>query len=114
MIAAYVFVLQTALAGIAVSQAAAAAAPSSQLPFVLCAEHASAPDSLPDQPAKQAPCEHCVACVIAAVALPTPEGSAAFIVTRAAPLRIVSAQIASPTRAWPIGPRTSQGPPRIA
>jgi hypothetical protein len=113
MIAAYLFVLQTALAGIAVTQAAAAA-PSSQLPFVLCAEHASAPDSLPDQPSKQAPCEHCVACVMAAVALPTRDPAAAGVVRFAHRATAPPAQDAVATPAWRLGFHPSRGPPRIA
>ena len=113
MIAAYVFVLQTALAGIAVTQAAAAS-PSSDLPFVLCAEHAAAPDSLPDQPSKQALCEHCIACAATAVSLPAPDPAAAGIVRFAHRATAPPAPDAAVTPAWRLGFHPSRGPPRTA
>ncbi|MGD9846307.1 MAG: hypothetical protein AB7U47_13065 [Variibacter sp.] len=112
MIAAYLFVLQTLLAGIVVTQAAAASP--ADLPTILCAEHTAPVDSGPTQPSKAPLCEHCVACVVAAVATPAPETPAATILrfAHAAIAPTIAEPASSPARR--IGLHTSRGPPRSA
>lgn len=112
MIAAYLFVLQTLLAGVVVTQAAAAS--TAGLPTILCAEHTAPADSDPTQPSKAPLCEHCVACAVAAVATPAPETPAATIL-RFAHTAITPAMVdPASSPAWRIGLHTSRGPPQSA
>lgn len=111
-IAAYLFVLQTLLAAVAVTQAAAASA--TDLPTILCAEHTTPAGTNPDQPAKAALCEHCVVCAVAAVTPPVPDGAALVALRFGAAATAASITAPSSIPAWRIGLRTSQGPPQIA
>jgi hypothetical protein len=112
MIAAYLFVLQTLLAGIVVTQAAAA--PAANLPTILCVEHTAPADNDPTQPSRAPLCEHCVACAVAAVATPAPGASASTVLRFAH--EAVTPTIADPVSspAWRIGLHTSRGPPQSA
>jgi hypothetical protein len=113
MIAAYVFVLQTLLASVAITQAAAAG-PSADLPLVLCAEHISAPDSLPDQPSKQKLCEHCVACAFATVAFDAPDAFASLTTRFAHRATASPAREAMPAISWCNRQPPPRGPPQTA
>lgn len=112
MIAAYLFVLQTLLAGIVVTQAAAA--PASGLPTILCAEHTALSDSDPSAPEKAPLCEHCVACAVTAIATPAPETPAATILRFSHPAVTPTAADPASSPAWRIGLHTSRGPPQSA
>jgi hypothetical protein len=113
MIAAYVFVLQTLLASVAITQAAAAG-PSSDLPLVLCAEHISAPASLPDQPSKQKLCDHCVACAFATLAFDAPGAFASLTIRFAHRATASPAQEATATLSWRDRQPPPRGPPQTA
>lgn len=113
--AAYAFVLQAMLSGVALSQMAAAAA--SALPVVLCASsHGADPHSSggSEQPDKAISCAACALCTFGAACDTPPPVAQALrspVVTSAA--RLAATQLAA-VAAKPTGPRLSQGPPLIA
>jgi hypothetical protein len=115
LVAAYAFVLQAMLSGVALSQMAAAVA--SEMPVVLCAGgHAGddVPGSSGSHSGKAIACAACALCSIGG-ALATPPATMQTahrpLVTAAA---LSSSALLAPAVAKPAGPRLSQGPPRIA
>jgi hypothetical protein len=111
--AAYLFVLQAMLSGIALSQMAAAAA--SDLPVVLCASGHASDDNTGDgsQPGKAMSCAACALCAVSGqLAAPAAVESAVLPRVAVTVARLSLAQLA-PVAAKPAGPRLSQGPPRI-
>ena len=112
--AAYAFVLQAMLSGVALSQMAASVA--SDLPVVLCAGGHASDDGTGNGGHGSGKAIACAACALCATggALAVPPASAQAerlpLVTTAA---LVAHAQPSPAAEKPAGPRLSQGPPRI-
>lgn len=113
VIAAYVFVLQTLLAAVAVTQATAST-PAADLSLVICTEHTAAADTAPDKSGSAALCVHCAACVNAGTAPLLPQAGAVSAVRFPVAAHVATKAFSAPTPASLTGPRSSRGPPRIA